>query len=375
MGDPARNQVCLRVLDIAKGDTVVLEGMNFFSIDAKVRFNDIQTGTTVRDIDTHVWGDINTPVQGETGQLINDCRVKDRLTFQIPDDLPSALYRIQVVVPNITGDSAFGADLFSDEEYLNVIPPVTARFEIVSERIICREETSPSWAGSDELGIQTLAAAIDVNFQLIPLPNLKEPDNVSKRNTLQDQRFEEGDMDTGNFRITPRKLFAHDQPILGMLLVVLGDEIDGRGAYEKQITDSKAIFIDTVKEQVEFLRDALVAGNISIKDLMKFAGKHPVLLAIAVAIVIAIDVIVALWAPADPLIRDSIALSITELDHLTSVSVPAPDPRSFTTEHGIVVKVNQGIEPVKKPTEYHEARAYIGEDSNYEIIYRYNQVE
>jgi hypothetical protein len=48
-------------LDVAFGDGLVLEGVNYFSVHAKVRFIDKQTGNPVRDVDTHVWGDVDTP--------------------------------------------------------------------------------------------------------------------------------------------------------------------------------------------------------------------------------------------------------------------------------------------------------------------------
>src|SRR5262249_21136292 len=98
--------VCTRVLDVPLGDGIVLQGVNYFSVDAKVRFTDPQTQVPVRDVDAHVWGDIDTPVteviDGST-RLINDCRVHDQLTFRVPDDLAPAVYQIQVVVPNTTG--------------------------------------------------------------------------------------------------------------------------------------------------------------------------------------------------------------------------------------------------------------------------------
>ena len=90
------NEVCMRVLDVAGGDGVVLQGVNFFSVDAKVRFSDKQTGTAVRDVDAFVRGDIDTPVteviSGQT-VLINDCRVQDRLTFSVPADVRLASTR------------------------------------------------------------------------------------------------------------------------------------------------------------------------------------------------------------------------------------------------------------------------------------------
>ena len=83
--DAVGSVVCTRVPEVAAGDGVVLQGVNYFSIDAKVRFTDKQTGAAVRDVDAHVWGDIDTAVteviNGST-VLINDCRVHDRLTFR-----------------------------------------------------------------------------------------------------------------------------------------------------------------------------------------------------------------------------------------------------------------------------------------------------
>lgn len=365
---------CARVLDIALGDSVVLEGVNYFSVDAKVRFSDKQTGAPVRDVDTHVWGDVDTPVtDGEN--LINDCRVHDRLTFQVPDDLAPATYAISVVVPNITGISAFGTELVSNSEFLNVIPSATARFEIVTEWINAREETSPSWWGSDEVGLHTLAAAFDSNFNAVNLPNLL--DASQPRALAQEQRFKDiqsVDFDSGTSRDITRKVFAPDTPILGMLLVVLGDEIDSQGAYDQEVTSTWDYFIDLVKSELPYIGGG--TGG-AIGELIKaFSWTKVILLAVALALVAAIDLLVAWWAPADPIIRDSIALSINDLATLTSSNAPVPDPTTFNSENGIVVNVNKTVPPVKKPLEYHETREYVcaDQDSRYEITYRFSHV-
>ena len=44
-------------------------------------------------------------------------------------------------------------------------------------------------------------------------------------------------------------------------------------------------------------------------------------LAAAIVITLAVDLIVALWAPADPIMKDSIALSAVELAQLTSLDL------------------------------------------------------
>jgi len=367
---------CARVLDIPTGDTVILEGVNYFSVDAKVRFIDKQTSVVVRDVDSYVRGDVDTPVtevvNGET-RLVNDCRVRDQLTFQIPDDLTPGLYEIRVVVPNITGISIFGPELQSNGEYINVILPETARFEILAETISARQETSPELFGSDEVGLHTLASAFDSNFQLIDLPDFSEP---GKRIPAQENKFRDiqnVDFDTG---MTPldvtRKLFAPDKPFLAMLLVVLGDEIDSQRAYDEQITSTWDNFVEIVKSELPYIAAALGAAGGDL--LKKFSWKKVIAIAIALAVLAAIDLLVAWWAPADPIIRDAIALSVNDLAELTSSSAPAPDPATFTAEAGIVVNVNKTIPPKKGPLEYRETREYVGPDSRYEIRYRYSRV-
>jgi hypothetical protein len=338
-----------------------------------VRFYDTETGDAVRDVDTHVWGDTDTPVLdvNNDNALINDCRVHDRLTFQVPEDLAPATYRICVVVPNITGIVAFGAELTSNTEYLNVIPPATARFQIVTERIGARQETSPDWAGSDEVGLRTLAAAFGLDFMPIDLapqdPNTNVL-NVTFKDLLQDVDFDSGMPP----RDITRQVFVHDQPILAMLLIVFGDEIDSQGYYDNEMHSRLTYFGDLIKEQADYIAAALTAiGGVSV--LMGLGSVAYWVMGIGLALTLAGDAIAALWAPADPLIRDTIALSVNDLASLTSANGPVPEPATFKRENGITVNVNKTIPPIKGPLEYHETREYVGPDSRYEITYRYNR--
>ncbi len=312
--------VCTRVLDVATGDGVVLQRVNYFSVDAKVRFTDKQTGTPVRDVDAHVWGDVDTSVteviNGQT-VLINDCRVHDRLTFQVPNDLTPAIYQINVVVPNITGISAFGSEIISNSEFINVIPPPTARFQIVTETIRARKETSPEWLGSDEVGLHTLAFPLflDGTFGT----------DEAHRTEQKFKDIQDVDFDSGTQRDITRAVFKHDQPILGMVMSVRGDEIDSQRAYDQEINSSMDFFIDLVKEQAKTIGSALLAlGGISALTKLGLIGA--IIAGIAAVLTVGIDIIIALWAPADPIIRDSIGLSVTDLVTLTSANAPAPDP-------------------------------------------------
>ena len=359
--------VCLRVPDVATGDAMILQGVNFFSVDAKVRLTDKQTGTLVRDVEAHVWGDVDTPVTevvNGASALVNDCRVHDQLTFRVPDDLPPAIYQIQVVVPNITGIPAFGEELFSNSEYINVVPPVTARFQIATDKIYARKETSPDWLGSDEVGLHTLAVPwfLDGSLGLPP----------------QEQKYQDiqgVDFDTGTARNITRTVFTHDQPILGMCISVMGYEIDSQRAYDKEITEWTDYFVDLVKQQAAYIGAAVAAlGGVGALTSLGWTGA--LLAAIAAIITLGIDLIIALWAPADPIIQDSIGLSATELAALTSANSPAPPAVSYETAHGIEVRVNETVPPVKIPLQYTETREYVSDDqdSRYEMTYRFNRV-
>ena len=376
-GNTLNGGVCGRVLNVAYGDGILLEGVNYFSVDAKVRFSDPQTAETVQDVDTQVWGDVDTPVTDSNGQLINDCRVDDRLTFAIPNDLAPGIYWIQVVVPNTTGIPGYGPELLSNTEFLNVVPSPTDRFEIVTEWINARQETSPAWWGSDEVGLHTMAAAFATNpqdgsVQLIDLPSLKP--NDSSRDTKQDVRFtdlENVDFDSGTHRDITRPVFQPDKPWLGMMLIVLGDEIDSSSAYHHEVTSFSDNFINIVKEELPYIESALGAdaGYLS----KNFNWWQVIGTGIGLALLAGIDLLIAWWAPADPIIRDSIALSVNDFATLTSANAPAPDPTTYGAPDGIEVDINKTIPPVKGPLEYHETRQYrcADQDSAYEIKYRF----
>lgn len=104
----------------------------------------------------------------------------------------------------------------------------------------------------------------------------------------------------------------------------------------------------------------------------KFGIKGLIAVLIAAVVLIVTIAIVALWAPADLIIEDTIALSTLDLATLTNANFPAPPEVEFTTNGGIEVKVV----PVNKDVQYRERREYHSddEDSNYHITLRYNRL-
>ena len=359
---------CARVLDVSQGEALELEGVNYFDVNAVVRLVDRETSTIRRDVEAFIFGDIDTPrdeqANGST-VLINDCRVHDKATFTVPSDIPPGIYQVQVIVPNSVNNPAFGANIESNGEYINVLPPPTARYQIAVERIIARVETAPASWGSDEVGLQVVAVAMNLANQPLAVTTTKFKD------VLGGVEF-----DSGTTRNIERIVFASDQPILAMVLAVLGHEVDSEDAYDREITEWSDIFTDLVKEQWEFLLGLITTGGGLGAAINAIGWYGAIAGAVAAAVVVAIDFITSLWAPADLIIEDNIALSIMALDRLTSVAAPIPPAGSFTSNAGIKVNVNTSIVPEKIPFQYRETREYVSdeEESRYQITYRYNRI-
>ena len=357
--------LCLRLQEVEGGQAVQLEGVNFSSVDTKVRITDVATFTITRDVDAQVCGDEETKlteiINGVEVPII-DCRVHDRLTFRVPDDVPPGLYDFQVMVPNVAQVPGWGPVLFSNGERIAVVPPSTARFQIVTERLQCPEETAPESFGSDEVGIRILGVPLfpDLTSGAVQQPNGGKPIRFS-------------DVDSGESRTMEHLLFAHQQPIAGAILSIMGFEIDGEEAFEKQIDGFSDAFVEILKDELEFLKDHLKEAAAIAKKLVEAGWAGAIAAAIAIAVVLAINVFVALWAPADLIIEDSIGPTTFDLVQLTSVNFPLPLPSEHTTPGGIKVKVT----PLEKiPQQYRERREYISddEDSRYQITFRYNRL-
>ena len=98
-----------------------------------------------------------------------------------------------------------------------------------------------------------------------------------------------------------------------------------------------------------------------------------IVLGIAALVTIGIDIIIALWAPADPIMHDALGFTTVDLAQLTSDNFPEPSPTQFSATEDISVKVS----PVDKlPLQYRELREYHSddEDSNYQLTLRYNRI-
>ncbi len=366
-GNFLEDTTCLRVPGVHAGDGVVLEGVNFASVDAKVRLAAQPPATVSREVDAFVVGDRDTPlteiVDGET-RTIRDCRVRDRITFVVPADLPPAVYAIQVAIPNVTGFPVFGDTIVSNPQYIRVVPPPTARFRIASETLTARQETSPASFGSDEVRVRVRAYPVVANLDELTLGDEQGFDSP-----------EFGDMDSGDVRQMTAVLFEQPGPVDGVVMTITGFEIDSEKAYREQIDSFTDAFLHYLKIVLKAIAAAFTAGAVAVgvKDLLKLGLSHPIILAIAAAVVLVVVIIVAAWAPADLIIEDSLGFTLADLDELTSASFPLAALGQHVTQQGIKVKV---VPLEKVPSQYRERREYRSdkEDSRYEIALRYNRV-
>jgi hypothetical protein len=118
----------------------------------------------------------------------------------------------------------------------------------------------------------------------------------------------------------------------------MGFEIDGEDAFQNQIDSFTEAFIDILKDEIAFLKDHLKEVGEVIEKLAEHGLAGAIAAAIAVAVVLAIDVFVALWAPADLIIEDAIGPTTLDLVELTSVNFPLPLPSEHVTPKPLLAK-------------------------------------
>jgi hypothetical protein len=348
---------CLRVPDVRPGEAVTLEGLNFFNVAARVRLTAKEPGTTVQEVEAHVCGDVTTPLTETVNgrqQTIRDCRVHDRLTFKIPEDLPEATYGVVVVVPNNTGIGNQATFESLGSQFIRVVAPETATFQIASERLDAIDETDPDFFGSDEVAIRILT--IPIGLDLTP-------------GAVVENKFRFDDMDSGDTRAMNRVLFRQSN-VGGVSLAVIGFEVDDEDTFTKQIQSFSDAYVNILKGSWNAIAGTIgsIGGTVTALALGLAAGWAG---AIAAAITFAIDAFVAWWAPADLIIEDAASFLASDLTTLTGANFPPPPLSEFTSAGGIKVSVA----PVSKDVQYTEHRDYRSDDegSHYRITLRYNR--
>ena len=187
----------------------------------------------------------------------------------MPPDLPPAIYAVQVAVPNVSGFPVFGDTIVSNSQFIRVVPSPTARFRIASETLTAREETSPAFFGSDEVRVRVRAYPIIATLTDLTLGDEQAFDSP-----------EFGDIDSGDVRQMDAVLFDQQAPIDGLVMTIMGYEIDSEQAYRDQINSFTDAFMHYLKIALAGIGAAITAGAVAVgvKNLLKFALSHPIIL-------------------------------------------------------------------------------------------------
>ena len=105
-------------------------------------------------------------------------------------------------------------------------------------------------------------------------------------------------------------LFEQSGPIDGLVMTIMGFEIDSEKAYRERSPFTDA-FLHYLKITLAGIAAAISAGAfaVGVKDLLKFALSHPIILATPPPSCLVVILILAAWAPADLLIEDSLGFT------------------------------------------------------------------
>lgn len=354
--------VCFVVQKVTGGSLVKLTGYNFFSTDAKVILANKDQPNINRTVSTIVYGDLDTPLRDEQGNIIADERVHDQILFTIPEDLPDGIYSIRVQVNNTDINIAPIGLHTSDPEFLRILPSPTTTFQVLAERLHCF--TNTSGPGSDEVALTFLTSLLVQN------PNSPAKVDILPL-TRQEFRFDE--VDSGEDRPINFALVQANN-LAGAIISVVGFEVDDEDAFKQQITEFSEAFkaaLENVYAKTAGSVAGGVAGAISAVAGATFAVGSVIVAAAALVITVAVAIFYAWWAPADPIMTDSIGLTLIDLATLTDGVSPPPPKVEYNAPNGIHVVV----EPINKGLEYEELRGNISdeEESIYQLILKYSR--
>lgn len=385
--------ICLHIPEISINEMVEVIGSNFFNDQVVVRISlktDSQYKTTFK---CNVDGDQATPIQDNAGTLINDTRVRDRLTFFIDNDtwtshnMPAGVYNLQVGVPNTINWSSGGAappPMFWSSARPVRVRPHQADYKIIIDELYCAQETQP-WdsVASDEVGVIAFGIKTD------------EQGNVTTWNVTEDMFNNSGleDVDTGekvgmdlwllgDKMRTGLDAYERVTPNMNYALTLTGYDIDSEDVYKHQVQSSWDVFKEMWGWD-KWTSDVL-GGAVGFAKLVGWIG--PLSAGIAGAIITAIKFLVTLilswWAPPDLIMKDIITLSPTYLDYRTRLGTKIPIDYKYDVDkiHVLVQPVSKQMVPSlgNEPAyvEYVEKRKYVedqSENSTYWLTLKYRR--
>jgi hypothetical protein len=316
--------ICLHVPVVRPGEEVVLQGFNFGAEGTRVKLVHSQKRDVVYDLPCSVLVDTATPGRDGNGAVIADCRVKDQIRFTVPTTSPDTfhefvpgVYRLDVEVPNTTGDHVLGSrpDRLTtatprNTAVLDVLPPadLSYRVWVDASRNIVEEYLEP---GSDEVRLFAVVATVGADG-VIDLHRTEMP------HVLED--FSEGDIVT-NFVWDLLGQGTQGVAVPNHLVVGLaGWEVDDEDALDDEVQSFYEAFTAVLERVWDLVKDRIA----EIAKALASLGLVGLLVAgIAVAVVLIFGLIWAAWAPPDLVLFDSIGLNSSLLYRMTDPSAPA----------------------------------------------------
>jgi len=380
--DPNFGPVCLAIPEVSPGDTVTLKGLNFFSNDCKVILKKIDGPFQEIDpLECTVMADEETPLERE-GKTVATCEVRDLIEFTIPESvkdktnplnfipIPPGRYSVEVKVPN---DIAFAPKpglapqfFMSNTVWVNMVPHHNELFRFTADSAFCNEETDGP--GSDEPWFQAFTAKVllagsKISISGSPVQIMKAED-VDSGESIS---FTAPDLFNGSFE--KGEICA---------IGVIGLEVDSEDAAEKQVKtfgDAYLQYWNQFYSQLGVSTDLGILGDLLVKGALT-----PKTFAIGLAALFAIalmGVLFALWAPADPIGFDFIAINAVDLYDKTDPTKPLPAEQSISFSSGelgleIIPRASKKIQPGGTNAYYYEDHVYTSseEDSKYTITYK-----
>lgn len=338
--------ICLAVPRIAAGESIILEGVNFFSSDGMVQLRSKENADFSRLVQAHVCGDNDSTDETEVEG------VADKLLFTVPENFPSGVYSLKVLMPAELNGQEWD---ISESIFIEVTSASQQNYSIATEKLIANNETNPEWPGSDEVGIKIMTVRFNTDL------------SVANNGHSNLPLIEFGNVDSGDERDMARLLY--DSNNYAVAVGIIGYEIDSRKAFEEEIGSFSEAFMDIVSDLKEIL---LGFGAIPIYEIFTSNSANPafwIAAGISAALVTAVISGVAFWMPADLIIEDTLVFSTYDLGRLTSLNGQA-FPSNHTAPGG--TKVN--VKPKEKTiNQYKEERTYSGDDSKYTIRFRFNK--
>jgi len=345
--------VCLASPRVQGGETVRLEGFNFHDVDATVELTDIH-GDVV-SLDAHVRGDSIIPADAEV-----DCDVSDVIVFQVPRELPTGHYRVDI---NVDDPRRPGQTLTPKESllYIDVVPPVTTRFQFAVEEFTSMNDTGEYF--SDEIGLKIVTIPVLEGGELGEM-NLADGLDSKLGDVDRNDRICLGDVRAGG-QCVGRDLFS-GLVGAGFAFTVIGYEIDNQGDYEETVN----AYLGVVAEITKSNWDHIAAGVGGFAGLIAtYVGGPGVGTLVAGIVGAAIKGAFWAWAPADLVIEDVGSMTFHQMAELTSVNYPNPARTEYESPLGVAVVVApcENVEDdelpgcglsAKLPGQYRESRRY-----------------